>query len=93
MKRPIVDSGTVLGEGTRIWHRVYICAGAVVGKGCSLGQNVFVGSKVIIGNNVKIQNNVSVSVYLLFRRAAHAGTNHSSALPVSLGRLCLPACR
>ncbi len=56
----IVDPGATLGEGTRIWHWVHICSGAVIGKGCSLGQNVFVGNKVTIGNNVKIQNNVSV---------------------------------
>jgi len=56
----IVDSGAVVGEGTRIWHFAHVCGKAVIGKGCSLGQNVFVGNDVIIGNNVKIQNNVSV---------------------------------
>lgn len=56
----IVDAGASIGEGTRVWHWVHICAGAKIGSDCSLGQNVFVGNKVIIGNNVKIQNNVSV---------------------------------
>lgn len=56
----IVDDGATLGEGTRIWHWVHICAGARIGANCSLGQNVFVGNEVVIGNNVKIQNNVSV---------------------------------
>ena len=56
----IVDDGAQIGEGTRIWHWVHVCSGAVVGSNCSLGQNVFVGNKVVIGNNVKIQNNVSV---------------------------------
>jgi len=56
----IIDAGAVIGEGTRIWHWVHVCAGAHIGKGCSLGQNVFVGNKVHIGDNVKIQNNVSV---------------------------------
>jgi UDP-2-acetamido-3-amino-2,3-dideoxy-glucuronate N-acetyltransferase len=56
----IIDTGASIGEGTRIWHWVHVCGGAIIGKGCSLGQNVFVGNKVIIGNNVKIQNNVSV---------------------------------
>ncbi len=56
----IVDQGATIGEGTRIWHWVHVCGGAVIGEGCSLGQNVFVGNKVVIGNNVKIQNNVSV---------------------------------
>ena len=56
----IVDSGARIGAGTRIWHWVHVCAGAVIGEKCSLGQNVFVGNRVVIGNNVKIQNNVSV---------------------------------
>jgi len=56
----IVDAGATLGEGTRIWHWVHVCAGATIGRDCSLGQNVFVGNRVRIGNNVKIQNNVSV---------------------------------
>jgi len=62
----IVDTGAKLGDGTRVWHFVHVCAGAQVGNNCSLGQNVFVGNKVVIGNNCKIQNNVSVydNVYL-----------------------------
>lgn len=56
----IVDDGAQLGDGTRVWHWVHVCSGAVIGNGCSLGQNVFVGNKVVIGDNVKIQNNVSV---------------------------------
>lgn len=56
----IVDAGARIGEGTRIWHWVHICGGAVIGRNCSLGQNVFVGNRVRIGDNVKIQNNVSI---------------------------------
>jgi UDP-2-acetamido-3-amino-2,3-dideoxy-glucuronate N-acetyltransferase len=56
----IVDPGAQIGEGSRIWHFVHVCAGAKIGKGVSLGQNVFVGNKVLIGDNCKIQNNVSV---------------------------------
>lgn len=56
----IVDEGATIGEGSRVWHWVHICAGAKIGNNCSFGQNVFVGNDVIIGNNVKIQNNVSV---------------------------------
>lgn len=56
----IVDAGATIGESTRVWHFVHICAGAQIGAKCSLGQNVFVGNKVVIGNNCKIQNNVSV---------------------------------
>lgn len=56
----IVDEGAQIGEGSRIWHFVHVCSGALIGKGVSLGQNVFVGNKVRIGDNCKIQNNVSV---------------------------------
>lgn len=56
----IVDEGAVIGDGSRVWHFVHVCPGAVVGSGVSLGQNVFVGNKVKIGDNCKIQNNVSV---------------------------------
>ncbi|MDH4381517.1 MAG: DapH/DapD/GlmU-related protein [Gammaproteobacteria bacterium] len=56
----IVDRGAHIGDGSRVWHWVHVCGGAVIGRDCSLGQNVFVGNRVVIGNNVKIQNNVSV---------------------------------
>jgi UDP-2-acetamido-3-amino-2,3-dideoxy-glucuronate N-acetyltransferase len=56
----IVDEGAVIGEGSRVWHFVHVCAGAVIGRGVSLGQGVFVGNKVRIGDRCKVQNNVSV---------------------------------
>lgn len=56
----IVDAGAQIGEGSRVWHFVHVCAGARIGTGVSLGQNAFVGNKVVIGDRCKIQNNVSV---------------------------------
>ena len=56
----IIDQGAVLGDGTRVWHWVHVCGGAVIGRNCSLGQNVFVGNRVRLGDNVKVQNNVSI---------------------------------
>lgn len=56
----IVDDGAQIGDGSRVWHFVHVCAGAIIGQGVSLGQNVFVGNKVVIGDHCKIQNNVSV---------------------------------
>lgn len=56
----LIDEGARIGDGSRIWHWVHVCAGATIGEKCSLGQNVFVGNRVIIGDNCKIQNNVSV---------------------------------
>lgn len=59
-KTAIVDEGAKIGFGTKIWHWVHVCGGALIGKDVSLGQNVFVGNKAIIGDNCKIQNNVSI---------------------------------
>jgi UDP-2-acetamido-3-amino-2,3-dideoxy-glucuronate N-acetyltransferase len=56
----IVDEGAHIGEGSRVWHFVHVCAGARIGAGVSLGQNVFVGNRAVIGDRCKIQNNVSV---------------------------------
>jgi UDP-2-acetamido-3-amino-2,3-dideoxy-glucuronate N-acetyltransferase len=56
----IVDAGATIGDGTRIWHWVHVCAGARIGRNCTFGQNVFVGNRVAIGDNVKVQNNVSI---------------------------------
>jgi UDP-2-acetamido-3-amino-2,3-dideoxy-glucuronate N-acetyltransferase len=56
----LVDEGASIGDGSRIWHWVHICAGAVIGKQCTFGQNVYVGNRVSIGDNVKVQNNVSI---------------------------------
>jgi UDP-2-acetamido-3-amino-2,3-dideoxy-glucuronate N-acetyltransferase len=56
----IVDEGAQIGDGSRVWHFVHVCAGAKIGRRVSLGQNVFVGNVVVIGDDCKIQNNVSV---------------------------------
>jgi len=56
----IVENGSEVGKGTKIWHWTHVCKGAKIGEDCSIGQNVFIGNKAIIGNNVKVQNNVSI---------------------------------
>lgn len=56
----IIDEGAKIGDDSRVWHFVHVCAGARIGAGVSLGQNVFVGNKVVIGDRCKVQNNVSV---------------------------------
>ena len=59
-KTAIIDSGALIGEGTKIWHFSHIMENCTIGKSCNLGQNVVVSPKVILGNNVKVQNNVSI---------------------------------
>ncbi len=56
----IVDAGTTIGEGTKIWHFCHILPDTEIGYGCSFGQNCVVGPRVSIGNGVKVQNNVSI---------------------------------
>jgi UDP-2-acetamido-3-amino-2,3-dideoxy-glucuronate N-acetyltransferase len=56
----VVDDGSKIGTGTKIWHFCHIMAGASIGNGCSLGQNIMVAPGVVLGNNVKVQNNVSI---------------------------------
>jgi UDP-2-acetamido-3-amino-2,3-dideoxy-glucuronate N-acetyltransferase len=56
----IVDTGAVIGFGTKIWHFAHISAGARIGTGCIFGQNTFVADGVVLGSNVKVQNNVAI---------------------------------
>jgi UDP-2-acetamido-3-amino-2,3-dideoxy-glucuronate N-acetyltransferase len=56
----IIDEGSIIGPGTKIWHFSHIMAGCKIGEGCNIGQNVVVSPKVVLGKNVKVQNNVSI---------------------------------
>ncbi len=56
----LVDEGSKIGKGTKIWHFSHVMPDCIIGEGCNLGQNVVVSPGVILGKNVKIQNNVSL---------------------------------
>lgn len=56
----VVDSGAILGPGTKVWHFSHIMPGAKLGPACNIGQNVYIGGKATLGRNVKVQNNVSI---------------------------------
>jgi UDP-2-acetamido-3-amino-2,3-dideoxy-glucuronate N-acetyltransferase len=56
----IIDPGSSIGNGTRIWHFTHVMSGCTIGENCNLGQNVVVSPGVKLGNNVKVQNNVSI---------------------------------
>lgn len=56
----VIDDGSKIGEGTKIWHFTHVMPGAVIGPKCNIGQNVVVSPDVILGQNVKVQNNVSI---------------------------------
>ena len=56
----VIDEGSEIGEGVKIWHFSHIMPGCKIGDGCNIGQNVVVSPKVILGKNVRVQNNVSI---------------------------------
>jgi UDP-2-acetamido-3-amino-2,3-dideoxy-glucuronate N-acetyltransferase len=56
----IVDRGSVIGTGTKIWHFTHVMSDCIIGEHCNLGQNVVVSPGVRLGNHVKVQNNVSI---------------------------------
>jgi UDP-2-acetamido-3-amino-2,3-dideoxy-glucuronate N-acetyltransferase len=56
----IVDEGSIIGKGTKIWHFSHIMPNCKLGENCNIGQNVVISPEVVLGKNVKIQNNVSI---------------------------------
>lgn len=56
----IIDEGSSIGAGTKIWHFSHVMPGCEIGAGCNIGQNVVVSPGVVLGRNVKVQNNVSI---------------------------------
>ncbi|MFN2424053.1 MAG: DapH/DapD/GlmU-related protein, partial [Cryomorphaceae bacterium] len=56
----VVDEGSIIGAGTKIWHFSHIMPGCTIGADCNIGQNVVISPEVVLGKNVKVQNNVSI---------------------------------
>jgi UDP-2-acetamido-3-amino-2,3-dideoxy-glucuronate N-acetyltransferase len=56
----VIDEGSIIGKGTKIWHFSHIMPNCKIGDNCNIGQNVVVSPDVTLGNNVKVQNNVSI---------------------------------
>lgn len=56
----VIDPGSNIGKGTKIWHFSHIMSDCKIGEGCNIGQNVVISPKVVLGSNVKVQNNVSI---------------------------------
>ncbi len=56
----VIDEGSKIGIGTKIWHFSHVMREAIIGERCNLGQNVVVSPNVVLGDNVKVQNNVSI---------------------------------
>lgn len=56
----VIDEGSKIGEGTKVWHFSHIMPDCVIGENCNIGQNVVISPGVVLGRNVKVQNNVSI---------------------------------
>src|SRR5690348_2250569 len=56
----VIDEGSHIGAGTKIWHFSHVMSDCRIGENCNIGQNVVVSPGVVLGNNVKVQNNVSI---------------------------------
>lgn len=56
----VIDQGSQIGNGTKIWHFSHIMPNCTIGEMCNIGQNCVISPGVVLGRNVKIQNNVSV---------------------------------
>lgn len=55
-----VETGAVLGAGTRVWRFSHVAAGARIGEDCVIGQNVAIAAGVVVGDRCKVQNSVSL---------------------------------
>jgi UDP-2-acetamido-3-amino-2,3-dideoxy-glucuronate N-acetyltransferase len=56
----VIDTGSLIGKSTKIWHFCHLMPGCEIGERCILGQNVFIATGVVLGSGVKVQNNVSL---------------------------------
>ena len=56
----VIDEGSEIGAGTKIWHFSHIMPECKIGANCNIGQNVVISPQVVLGDNCKVQNNVSL---------------------------------
>ena len=38
----VIDEGTSIGKGTKIWHFSHVMTGSVICENCNIGQNVVI---------------------------------------------------
>ena len=69
----IVDPGTAIGAGTKIWHWTHVMPCAVIGENCIIGQGCFVAGK--IGDRCKIQNGVNLFKGVVLEDSVFIGPN------------------
>ena len=67
----IIDAGAQIGDGTRIWHWVHVCAKARIGANCFLmiGSHVahdcVVGDRSVLVNNATLGGHVEIGEHVI----------------------------
>jgi acetyltransferase-like isoleucine patch superfamily enzyme len=51
----LIDEGTTIGKGTRVWAFARVVAGAVLGEDCNICDHTFIEGGVRIGNRVTLK--------------------------------------
>ena len=51
----LVDSGAIVGAGTRVWAFAHVCEGAVIGTDCNLCDHTFFENGVHLGHRITIK--------------------------------------
>lgn len=71
----VIDEGSEIGTGTKIWHWCHIMKGVKIGSNCNIGENVFIETGVELGNNVKVKNNVALYTGIICEDDVFLGPN------------------
>lgn len=59
-KTATVNTGAIIGEGTKVWINCQVRENSRIGENCILSKDVYIDAGVSIGSRCKIQNSVSV---------------------------------
>ena len=54
-EKALVDEGSTIGAGTRVWAFAHVVSGAVVGSQCNICDHTFIEGKVRIGDRVTLK--------------------------------------
>ncbi|MET7303401.1 phosphopantetheine-binding protein [Embleya sp. NPDC005575] len=54
------DPGSLVGDGSRLWHQAQVATGARIGADCVVGKGAYIGTGSVLGDRVKIGNHASV---------------------------------
>jgi acetyltransferase-like isoleucine patch superfamily enzyme len=53
--KALIDEGTSIGQGTRVWAFAHVVGGAILGEDCNICDHTFIEGGVRIGNRVTVK--------------------------------------